>query len=1581
MAWGASFTRGTAAGKGSATFLTVTVASATITAGEIALFRVAADNITTASGASSDHTVTDSGGHSWTKLGEQTRSSGVAADGVTISTWATQVVTDLVTGVDTVTVTFASAIVAKAATLGATSVGGANTFALIGSNHATGSSTTPSVTTSGLASASYFWLGHLGIEGPTSDTTTADADYGVPEWKTGTSGGTSTDNMRTYSTRRANFTATSDTYNPTLSASADWCVGLYALEEVAGGTTNKNDSDSFALSETQSGTSGGGGGSTSVEWSGSGVWGLGFQNCIGLALDDSIMLGADVAGFHFSEDDGQTVLQSNRGFTNVTDRNIASILPDHTDPDTWYALTNNALQRTTDRGATWTKMSTNAVDEQPSAEVPGLNMGRPRSTGNMLVWGSIAPSGNRWMYAASWNSGVYRSSNNGATFTRIWGTNNSNIYLRGMSRSDENLCVIQGGVDHLYVGAFETGSGTGGLYHIANAGGASTTPAVTPMSTPFVSVEEVAAYVADTDTFRLYVVGFAGSNASRSHGVWHAQNPGDANSGSWVRGPTGQLSTTSPWSAVDAMGGGASGDRVAIGCYQPRLNSGSYEEVFISTDGGQNFTCITLDATKVHHDDVGGPGGPSWPVAAAGNDVGNAGHELAGPSQIKWNSDGTRLYVSRYAGAWKCVTPLSPTGRNWYPMVNSLGVTINGDIAADPNDPAVAVMPNVDRGMFITDDHGATFIPRGTGFNASRAVWWDTNSNLYVFGGSRDSNVDGDAIYFADPVNSATFTSLSNTAGQTLADITGAKRAYGGVGREIGGTVNILAAVTGHGIVRYRWDGVGSPTDGTWATVKGNPPMSNASPSNKYASMDWRFDDICVLYDPSSGLWRGKNGATINGSAVQTAWTLMHASTTGQTGQGFVQQDPANKERVFVSYGGGLIRVDNVFSAADATEVTVTTITRPTAQPPGPICIDSLGRLWLQSRPSTTLTAPGYHRTSQRGSNAPSWTDLSDAYSDRAGLFATQMDVATDGTVYVAMDGFGAMIGTGTSETEVEIADTDTATLSEGETVSTTAFEDVNDNDAFVFTDAEEVDIAGGDAQITDDDDFTLSETEAHDQQVVVGPGPVVPPPLPAVRHVIRSGSGVAYPQVSAWTAEETAPGGYGPATGTMALAELHAAPHLFGVGATWQMWAGSELLWEGILLDPIIDGSDARLVGRGWGQIADREVQRILYLSENYSDWVPGDGDPFNYAAAESWTVSAEGGRLQFVGRKGDDVAEGDKGSLAFMAEGSAVTSIAGTIDANTAADNGNQKLRVGAADFPATIVQAGGDIDPTDGATFDRSFDGAEKDVAQIRIERVGGGDTFANTVKVAIRDLRVRGVATDDEMASSEVVADVFDRLGVQAQFIDSSGDDAMPLDFKGGTLGDVLDHCSLLTGTPWRIVGSGAERVGTFRRGETWATFTADGSTDLLPVQRYNRVTVRFKSVTGRTRQVTATPDDLGADDPYRATGAIFNYALEVDQAHPSSDKMQALAERLLADLIVERYTGSLDRAWLADPSGALRHAYAIAAGDKVRIGDALGEQAVTVTVATKTSSPDGVRLGLAANVPEVDRYEARRAGGG
>ncbi len=86
--------------------------SANLTVGKLVFIGAVTDNFPTSDGASSQHTITDSKGNTWTKILEYTETDGVAADGVTVSLHYS-IITTQINNTDTITLTCANAVTAK----------------------------------------------------------------------------------------------------------------------------------------------------------------------------------------------------------------------------------------------------------------------------------------------------------------------------------------------------------------------------------------------------------------------------------------------------------------------------------------------------------------------------------------------------------------------------------------------------------------------------------------------------------------------------------------------------------------------------------------------------------------------------------------------------------------------------------------------------------------------------------------------------------------------------------------------------------------------------------------------------------------------------------------------------------------------------------------------------------------------------------------------------------------------------------------------------------------------------------------------------------------------------------------------------------------------------------------------------------------------------------------------------------------------------------------------------------------------------------------------------------------------------
>lgn len=230
MTWGTGTQRGGVNTKVAGASLTG-APSANIVVERILFVAAFTDNTPTTDGVSAEHSISDTLGHTWTKGGEFTNGRGSAGAGVTTSLWATRVTTEITTG-DSITLTCASSVTAKALAFWESTVAAGKTFqfgtAVTGQSNA--SATGPSLVTSGLANAEHLFLAAEGWEGPGGDVYTKDTDYAFANSR-GTTGGTDTANIAGQLHRRI-FTGTGDTYQASLSVARDWASVFVPVDEV-----------------------------------------------------------------------------------------------------------------------------------------------------------------------------------------------------------------------------------------------------------------------------------------------------------------------------------------------------------------------------------------------------------------------------------------------------------------------------------------------------------------------------------------------------------------------------------------------------------------------------------------------------------------------------------------------------------------------------------------------------------------------------------------------------------------------------------------------------------------------------------------------------------------------------------------------------------------------------------------------------------------------------------------------------------------------------------------------------------------------------------------------------------------------------------------------------------------------------------------------------------------------------------------------------------------------------------------------------------------------------------------------------
>lgn len=211
--------------------------SASLSAGNYGILFFVGDNVATSEGDTTEHSVTDSQGHTWVRDREQTEANTAALTGVTCAVFRALLTNGLTTS-DTITVTHTASCTAKGAALAEVSVGGGNTLEVDATDAGHGvAQTSYSATVSGLSNIEHLYCGLIAAEDELVGHVTLDTAY------TGMAGGTfgsgtagvNASNVIASAGTLLN-TSTGDTFDNTTSTS-DKAWILVAYKEVAAGQT------------------------------------------------------------------------------------------------------------------------------------------------------------------------------------------------------------------------------------------------------------------------------------------------------------------------------------------------------------------------------------------------------------------------------------------------------------------------------------------------------------------------------------------------------------------------------------------------------------------------------------------------------------------------------------------------------------------------------------------------------------------------------------------------------------------------------------------------------------------------------------------------------------------------------------------------------------------------------------------------------------------------------------------------------------------------------------------------------------------------------------------------------------------------------------------------------------------------------------------------------------------------------------------------------------------------------------------------------------------------------------------------
>lgn len=242
-AWGTGGATCANQSESAASTLACTLATENLDAGNVAIVVCVGDNLVgAADGNSNTHSpVTDSGGNTYSKAYEWTRSGGVAADGVVVSLHYSKLTTGLTSGSSTITCNYGSSLTDRAMHLvDEFTITSGNVVSVVGSSQgeAVNTADAGSLTIGSLTSGEYLFVRAIGTESNAAISMTATTSYSLPgnpsDGCNNTTGGAESSDIGACSEYRIMGSSTGDTSNPTLVDTTNDNASVYvAFQEAA----------------------------------------------------------------------------------------------------------------------------------------------------------------------------------------------------------------------------------------------------------------------------------------------------------------------------------------------------------------------------------------------------------------------------------------------------------------------------------------------------------------------------------------------------------------------------------------------------------------------------------------------------------------------------------------------------------------------------------------------------------------------------------------------------------------------------------------------------------------------------------------------------------------------------------------------------------------------------------------------------------------------------------------------------------------------------------------------------------------------------------------------------------------------------------------------------------------------------------------------------------------------------------------------------------------------------------------------------------------------------------------------------
>lgn len=475
--------------------------------------------------------------------------------------------------------------------------------------------------------------------------------------------------------------------------------------------------------------------------------------------------------------------------------------------------------------------------------------------------------------------------------------------------------------------------------------------------------------------------------------------------------------------------------------------------------------------------------------------------------------------------------------------------------------------------------------------------------------------------------------------------------------------------------------------------------------------------------------------------------------------------------------------------------------------------------------------------------------------------------------------------------------------------------------------------------------------------------------------------AGQAAARLDGFEAIAQAPGGFAAAKGRISQAELESAPSIYQWGTTWRVRNADDsdrVVWAGRLTDPQVSGGVATLQGQGWGTLADKDFDHLLWQTRDLDRWTVADSDPHNYNGNVSRRIAADvnGRRIRFKVARKEVFKRNNAGSpsewktgVVFWAPRVNLKHISFNIEKErTTSDYVVELLKAtgpsGALTLVATYSLGAGQ--PT---AISQAITGSP-DLLMIRVKRSSQTDK-ARALKILIKDVRVNALAgSNTTYTTDQVLKDVAARIGGTTTMVDASSKNALPLDVEDVSAGALLDELALYDDRYWGVEDDGNSKQWRYHSwtSRTWTLTQERAPVDIYPLERFNKVRVPHRYPGGVKDHVTATAS------PNPLTGNVV-LQVDLDDPLPPEDIALAFAQNIANYMGQKRFGGTATFTEVQGGDGVTRSAYRVRAGDTLVLAN-YGNLALRVAEVSYTDAGH-VTARFADTHPLLERLQRRR----